>query len=166
VHIWEPIVTIALTLLGLLVFNLYPQVLGIAFPTDGKWTFIPVLSDAFFRMLPWINIVWVLSIGLNVLLLRQGRWTPLTRWFEIGLRIAGIVIAYVLLQGPSIIAMTAESLVATGIFDPSTANVLVTMTTSAATIALAIAVIVGGIEVVQSVYKLLFKSTPKPLVIK
>jgi hypothetical protein len=166
VHIWEPIVTIAFTLLGLLVFNLYPQVLGITFPADGKWTVIPVLSDAFFRMLPWINVTWVLGIGLNVWLLRQGRWTPATRWFEIGLKVAGIVIAYVLLQGPSIIAITIESLVATGIFDPSTANVLVAMTHSAATIALAIAVIAGGIEVVQSVYKLLFKSAPRPLVIK
>jgi hypothetical protein len=165
VRIWEPIVTIAFTLLALLVFNLYPQVLGIGFFADGKWTFIPALSEAFFRMLPWLNVAWILGIGLQVMLLRQGRWTLLTRWFDIGLKIVGIVIAYVLLKGPSILALTAADLTKASI-NASAAATLVSLLSQMVTIALVIAVIVGGIEVVKDVYKLLFKSTPSPLRIK
>jgi hypothetical protein len=166
VRFWEPIATIVFTVLGLLVFNIYPQILGIYASIGDINEFIPALSDAFFRMLPWINIIWVLSIGLNVFLLRSGRWTPPTRWFEIGLKIAGIVIAYILLIGPSILAINIDALVKASI-EPSVAATLVNLLKQMTTIALAIAVIVGGIEVVRDVYKLLFKSTRvKPIVIK
>ncbi len=162
---WEPIVAIVFTLLALLLFNFYPQVLGIYFFTDNLSVFLPALSDAFFRMLPWINVTWVLGIGLNVWLLRQGSWTPLLRWFEIALKVAGIVIAYFLLQGPSILAMTVTDFSKAGI-EASAANILASMLAQGVTIALAIAVIVGGIEVVTGVYKLLFKKTPRPLPVK
>jgi hypothetical protein len=165
VRIWEPIVTIAFTLLALLVFNLYPQVLGIGFFTDGKWAFIPALSEAFFRILPWLNVTWILNIGLYVFLLRQGCWTSLTHWFEIALKIVGIVIAYMLLKGPSILAFTTADLTKVSI-EASAATTLMNLLNQMVTIALVIAVIVGGIEVIKDVYKLLFKSTPRPLVIK
>jgi len=103
---------------------------------------------------------------LQAALLRQGRWTPLTRWFDIGLKIIGIVIAYVLLKGPSILALTAEDMTKVSI-EAHAATILVTLLTQMMTIALAIAVVVGGIEVVRSVYKLLFKPVQvKPIVIK
>jgi hypothetical protein len=166
VRIWEPIVAIAFTLLGLLVFNLYPQAIGIAFLKDGQWTFVPALSEAFFRMLPWLNIAWILGIVLQVALLRQGRWTPLTRWFDIGQKIVGIVIAYVLLKGPSILALTAADLTKVSI-EASAATTLVILLNQMMTIALVIAVVVGGIEVIHSVYKLLFKPVQlRPIAIK
>lgn len=162
---WEPIVTIAFTLLALLVFNFYPQILGIYFFSGEVSVFIPALSEAFFRMLPWINVTWLLGIGLNAWLLRQGRWTPAARWFEIALKIAGIVIAYLLLQGPSILVLDAAALVKAGI-ETSAATILMSLLNQVVTVALAIAVIVGGIEVVKGVYNLLIKKTPRPLTIK
>lgn len=162
---WEPIVTIAFTLLALLVFNFYPQILGIYFFSGEVSVFIPALSEAFFRMLPWINVTWLLGIGLNAWLLRQGRWTPAARWFEIALKIAGIVIAYLLLQGPSILALDAAALVKAGL-RLSVASIMMGHVNQVVTIALAIAVIVGGIEVVKGVYNLLVRKTPRPLTIK
>jgi hypothetical protein len=126
---------------------------------------IPALSEAFFRMLPWINMTWILNIGLYVFLLRQGRWTPATRWFEIALKIAGIVIVYALLQGPSILAITAADLTKVSI-EPSAANTLVNMAQLAVKFALIIAIVAGSAEVVKGVYMLLFKKTPKPLIVK
>jgi hypothetical protein len=161
---WEPIVTIAFTLLALLVFNFYPQVLGIYFFSGDASVFIPALSEAFFRMLPWINVTWLLGIGLNAWLLRQGRWTPAARWFEIALKVAGIVIAYLLLQGPSILALDAAALVKAGL-RLSVATIMMSHVNQVVTIVLAIAVIVGGIEVVKGVYNLLIKKTPRPLII-
>lgn len=158
VRIWEPILTIVFTLLGLSIFNFYPQVLGIYSSVGNTDVFIPALSEAFFRMLPWINITWVLSICLNIFLLRNGRWTPAIHWFEIGLKVAGVVIAYVLLKGPSIVAIDTAMLVKASI-DPLAAATLAILIKQMVTIALAIAIIVGGIEVVRDVYKLLFKNS-------
>jgi len=164
VRIWEPIVIIAFTLIGLMVFNLYPQIIGIGFMQDGQWNFAPALSDAFFRMLPWINISWILGIGLQVMLLRQGKWTALTRWFDIGLRVIGIVIAYLLLKGPSILALTAADFSKVSIDAPA-ATLLANMLNVMLTIALSIAIIVGGIEVVRSIYRLLVKpANIKPVI--
>ncbi len=162
---WEPIVTIVFTALGLVLLNFYPQVLGIYFFSGDVSVFLPALSDAFFRMLPWINVTWIFGIGLNAWLLREGRWTPAARWFEIALKVAGIVIAYLLLQGPSILALDAANMVKAGI-ELDAANLLMNLLNQVVTIALAIAVIVGGIEVVKGVYDLLIKKTSPPLLNK
>lgn len=162
---WEPIVTIVFTALGLVLLNFYPQVLGIYLFSGDVSVFLPALSDAFFRMLPWINVTWILGIGLNAWLLREGRWTPPARWFEIALKVAGIVIAYLLLQGPPILALDAARLIEAGL-EQTAAGVLVSMLQQVVTIALAIAVIVGGIEVVKGVYDLLIKSKSRPLPVK
>lgn len=162
VRAWEPIMTIVFTALGLLLFNFYPQVLGIYFSSGDVGVFVPALSEAFFRMLPWINAAWILGIGLNIWLLREGRWTRLARWFEIALNVAGVVIAYALLQGPSILALSPASLTELGI-EASAANTLAGMLRLMVTISLAIAVIIGGIEVVKGVYDLLIKNKSRPL---
>lgn len=162
---WEPVVTIVFIALGLVLLNFYPQVLGIYIFSGDVSVFLPALSDAFFRMLLWINVTWIAGIGLNIWLLREGRWTLPGRWFEIALKVAGVVIAYLLLQGPPILALDAARLVEAGM-EQSAAGVLVSMFYQIVTIALAIAVIVGGIEVVKGVYDLLIKKTPRPLTIQ
>ena len=88
------------------------------------WTSIPVLTEAFFRWMPYINVLWALQIALNVVLFRQGRWQPATRWASMALDAAGIVIGYLLLVGPPIVAISAEALVATGVADAATAATL------------------------------------------
>jgi len=110
ISIWTPIWAIAMTIIALLVFNLYPQIIGIGSFTDGKWAFVSVLSGSFYRYLPWIDALWLLQIALNVILLRQGRWSTLTRWFEIILTCIGIVTAFVLLKDPTIIDLSPATL--------------------------------------------------------
>ncbi|MCX6065995.1 MAG: hypothetical protein NT121_09600 [Chloroflexi bacterium] len=163
---WEPIMTIVFTLLGLSLLNFYPQGLSIFYFAGSTNVFIPALSEAFFRMLPWINITAVLSIILNISLLRSGRWTPATRWFEIGLKIAGIVITYALLKGPSILAIDAAAL-AQAPMDATTAATMAGLLSQLTSIGLAIAVIVGGIEVARGIYTLLIKpAQSKPITVK
>ncbi len=161
VRTWDLIVTIAFTLLALLVFNFYPQALGIYYFSKDVSVFIPALSEAFFRMLPWINLSWALGIGLNLWLLRQGTWTPAARWFEVALKLAGVVITYLLLQGPSILSLTPEAFTNSGV-DPSTANTLTGMLHLVTRMALGIGFFVGILEVLRQVYKLVFQSSPRP----
>jgi len=167
VRFWDPIWSSFFTLLGLLVFNFYPQILGFAYQAQNLTVFVPALTADFSRMMPVINLVWVFTLILNAILLRHGRWTPATRWFEIGLKTAGVVIAYIFITGPSILGITAETLQATGVFEPIAAKSLADMLNMIVDVALGIAVIVGGIEVIRDVYKVLFHpGRVKVLVVK
>jgi len=157
--------TIVFTLLALLVVNIYPQVLGVWFLMDGQWVNIPILSQAFFRMLPWLNAVWLLGIVLQVVLLRQRKWTKLTRWFEIGLKFLGIAIFFLLLRGPSILNISADTFINVSMAASSAAT-LVKILNVIVIIALINAIIVGVYEISKSVYRLLFKKSPRILIIK
>jgi hypothetical protein len=156
---------IVFTMLALLVINIYPQMLGIWFIMDGQWVSTPLFSQAFFHMLPWINIACILGIGLQVVVLRQRKWTRITRWFEIGLKILGIAILILLLKGPSILDISAETLINLSIAASSAAT-LVKILNVMAIIALINAILVAVFEIGRGVYRLLFKNGPRILVIK
>ncbi len=157
VKLWEPIVVILFMVLGLVVFNFYPQFIGIITnPTDR--VFIPLLSDAFFRYLPWLNVLWILGIGLQLALLRLGRYTPVIRWIDIALRAGGVALAWAMLLGPSLVALTAGQLTAAGI-ESAAAAVLVNMINLGVRFALIIAIIAGTAEIAKDAYRMLTKRT-------
>ena len=107
------VVEIVLTVIGLILFNVFPGRLGIGFVrsldgTDGVWHFFPVLSEAFFASyLPWINVLWVATIGLKVILLREGRWQRLTRLVDVILAIGSAFILRQMAFGPSLLTLEA-----------------------------------------------------------
>jgi hypothetical protein len=160
VKIWEPILAIVFTFIALSIFNYNPQLIGIYTFSGNKLSIAPLLTDAFFRWLPWINIGWVVEIILNGILLRTGRWTVLTRIISIGIKIFQIVIGFFLMTGPTILAVTPESLLATGIFDAESAQILGTMAQDGVRGLIALIIFITGIDVIKAAYKLLTKSSP------
>lgn len=165
VSLWEPVVAIVFIVLGLLVLNFYPQALGIFFFSGETSSFIPVLTDAFFRVLPWINLAWGVELLNNLLLLRSRRWTPPTRLIEIGLKVAGVAIAAVLLAGPPILALNAASLAEAGL-PLSSAETLAGLLHTLVRWALIIAIIAGTFDALKELYRLITRRTPQPLAIK
>ncbi len=154
---WGPIVAILFTAAAMIIFNLYPQLIGVGFLKDGEWTFIPALTAAFFRWMPYINVLWALQIALHVLLLRQGRWQAPTKWFSIALDAAGIAVGCLLLTGPAIVAFSPEALRATGIFDARTVGILSQNVNQVVRVIIAIVVIVEGVDVVKNVVRQIMK---------
>lgn len=150
---WEPIAAIAFAAIAMILFNLYPQYLGFNFLKDGTWTSIPMLTDAFFRWMPYINVLWALQIALNVLLLHRGRWQPSTKWFSIALDAAGIVIGILLLTGPAIVGLSPQTLQATGVFDTHTAQLLSSMAAQGARLIIAIIVVLEAVDLFKSIRK-------------
>ena len=148
----EAVATIIFTVLALAIFNLYPNVVGIFFNTDGEWTFIPVLSKAFFTYLPWINLLGVLQIIFSLYQLRQGVWTTFARLFNIAIEVGTISLAAVMLKGPSLIDLSAEKLAGTPVAEA--AEVLARVLNFAPTIALIVVIIVSSIEVGLSIYRM------------
>jgi hypothetical protein len=157
VKLWEPIAAIVFTAAAIILFNAYPHLIGTIFVQDGRWISISALTDAFFRWLPYMNVLWVLQIALNVVLLRQGRWQLATRLTSIILDAAGIAIGYFLLIGPPIVNFSVEAMAATGLSDPGTAAALNATLQQAVRLVIVIVMIVEGVDVVKEIVKLILR---------
>ena len=157
VKLWEPIAAIVFTAAAIIIFNAYPHLIGTVFVQDGRWISISALTDAFFRWLPYMNVLWVLQIALNVVLLRQGRWQLATRLASIVLDAASIVIGYFLLIGPPIVDFSMEAMAATGLSDPGTAAALNATLQQAVRLVIVIVMIVQGVDVVKEIVKLILR---------
>src|SRR4030042_1305064 len=79
----ELITEIFFTLVALILFNFYLDRIGIYNNLNGVWSFIPVLTQTFISYIPLLDLLWVLTIGLDVILLRAGTWQVGTRIFSI-----------------------------------------------------------------------------------
>lgn len=152
----EPIFAILFTVIWLVIVNVYPDLIGFGFATGGHWTSIPVLSDAFFRYLPWMNLLGVLQIGLNVWLLRSGAWNMFSRIADIVLEVAGIVLAGFMLAGPSLVDVSPEKLANTPLAEAS--GTLAPLLGMLPTLVLSIVIVVSTLEVGKAIYKLLTRT--------
>lgn len=144
--------------LFLVIFNLYPGLIGIGFFNENDWVFIsPILTHAFFSYLPWLNILMLLQLGLNIFLLRRGWWNTGLRIANIVLELAGIALAVAMLRGPDLAALTPAQLAGTPLED--SAGIFISLAKWIPTLVLTIVIIVGSIEVAQMAYKII-KSRP------
>lgn len=166
VGMWIPILNIFFSVIVILIFNIYPQVIGINFTSNFGWFLgvggysvnIPILSDAFFSYLPWLNLLWGLNIFLNLLLLRHRHWGPATRWLSIGIQLAGVILAFVMLTGPSLVGITGAELAQAGKMAIKEAGVLVTMINQLVNMLLILIIILEFIVIVKSIFRLVRKS--------
>lgn len=157
----DQIFTILFTAAFLIVLNLYPDILGFGFRYNDEWVFIsPILSDTFFRYLPYINILGLLEIVLSIILLRQAVWQAWTRITHILLNLGNIALAGAMLRGPSLVALTAGDFAGTPLAD--SAPVFIQVSEWVPTLVLTIIIIVASIEVGQTVYRLVKSRQPAP----
>ncbi len=108
----QAIAGICILVVLLLFFNYYPQRFGIWVNALDAGSYVPVLSQAFFEQyLPWLNLCWILALGLNIAHLSLGRWTLVTRLLDLLLALISLNLVVAMIFGPSIFAV-----------DPSVAN--------------------------------------------
>lgn len=161
----ELIFEILFTVLGLAVLNLYSDLIGIYMFTDNTWVHIPVLSDIFYRYLPWINLLGLLQIILDLYLLSRGFWQSLTRLGSLALEIAGIALAWVMLTGPSLVKISIADLASTPL--AGDAEELLPLFRMIPIIVLGILIIIQSIEAIQMVIRLVKQEIPtKPFLPK
>jgi hypothetical protein len=89
----ELITEIFFILVALIIFNFYLDRVGIYNNTNGVWTFTPILTAAFNAYIPWLDLLWILTITLNTILLQRGAWQVGTRLFAILVSAINISIA-------------------------------------------------------------------------
>lgn len=99
----------ALTIL-LVWVNIYPQHVGIWFAAADGVNYMPILSPAFFTdYLPWLNLCWVLALGLSIAHLSLGRWTLATRLLDLGLAFLALNVVVSMIFGPAIFAVDPQA---------------------------------------------------------
>lgn len=145
------IATIIFTTLGLVVLNLYPDIFVFGYFKNGDWVSFPLLTDAFFRFLPWMNIMGLVQIVFSGYMLSQREWTPPTRLSAIAVDIASMVLTIVILRTPGIFGINPESLAAAGITEA--ANTLSRLFNVVPTIIIVIVVIATAVKVGQTLLR-------------
>ena len=170
----ELIVEIFFAGLAILIFNFFPQIIGFTPSLNsvietGNWQtvpFIPVLSEAFLRYVPFVTATAMLTIVLDGILIQRGHWEAWSRWFAVAIKAVGISIAVVMLTGPSLIAVTADSLISTGSITSESAGILVTLMNQGVRVGLVLAIIFGALDLVKMLLRLFQGKAPIVLVSK
>jgi hypothetical protein len=160
----ELIVTIVFTVLGLVIFNLYPDLIAIHMNTNGEWTSTPIFTDAFFRFLPWINVMGLAQIGFSIFMLAQEAWKPFTRMLGLLVDVFGAVLTVAILTTPHVFSFTAETW---GMLeDTEAANFLTKFFEFIPTIIMVIVVVATIVKVVQVSIDLVKgrSATPYPVI--
>lgn len=153
VSIAEQIFSIVFILAGLILLNFSPGIIGMGPSQNGEWTKVATLSEGFFSLLPWINVAGLLTVILNIVLLRQRTWQTLTRWAYIGIQIFNIAIAIALLRVPDLLTVTHVFVV------PEVAGKSISIMFSLLMpIIFLIVIIVSTVEIVKTVWQLLRKN--------
>lgn len=144
------IVVLALLMTALVAFG--QRIGGVYY--DGTWHTTPsFLSAAFFSLyLPLFVVRWGLTILLNVVLLRQGRWQLGTRIADLVFHGFDIYILGRLLSGPSVV--NAEALRVGLAAAPEGAEALIGLLGSGLQIGFLVALIVVIIHFIFKVYRL------------
>jgi hypothetical protein len=160
----EVIIEIVGCFAAIVLFNFYPQIFGIGIAPGGMWyvgagnlTMIPLLSEAFFHYVPYLTLVWALTIILDIVLLRMGAWNTVTRIFLIGLKAINIVIAAVMLAGPSLLAVTASSLTPV-LGDAEAARIMMILLSQIVRILLWVTIAGNGIEIIKAFSRMITSS--------
>jgi hypothetical protein len=151
----ELITEIFFLLVGLIIFNFYLDRVGIYNNSNGVWTFTPVLTNAFSAYIPYLDLLWVLTIVLDAMLLRKGSWDSLTRLFMILLSAFNIGIAVSMathIQYLYTLQGALGQLGAEGLVQSLLNQVLI--------VVFAIVIIVSAAKIIQMILRLARKSLP------
>ncbi|MGE5464159.1 MAG: HAAS signaling domain-containing protein [Syntrophothermus sp.] len=152
--------TIIFSALALIVFNIYPELFSVRYPSSGAWVTMPILTSLFFSFLPWINLMALLQIVYSSFMLGQKYWTTLTRILDIVLDLAGMLLAVVILNTPGITTITPAKLAAMGFVEG--AEELSRLFSFVPTIIIIVIVVVTTINIIKHLIRLFSGKSRSP----
>jgi hypothetical protein len=94
------IVEICILLVVLVLFNAFPEKIGIYSSAVTPYVFVPLLTPEWLGTMPWLNAWWGLALTLALIKLVYGRWTQALRWADLGVHLlsiailAGVILGY------------------------------------------------------------------------
>lgn len=101
---------IVFNLFAIVIFNFYPDLVGISYKEGGSWVQTgTILTDAFFSLLPWLTAAWAAKIAIDVALLARRRWTSALRWLFAAVEVFMMGVLAAMLFGEPIIDLSSAS---------------------------------------------------------
>jgi hypothetical protein len=149
----ELITEIFFTLVALILFTFYVDKIGIYNNFNGQWSFTPILTSAFYAYIPWLDLLWVLTIILDTILLRRGSWEVGSRIFSIALSLFSIGITASILTNIQYLYTLKGALGELG-----TEGIFHSALNQALILALAIAIIASAVKIVRMSWQLITSS--------
>lgn len=150
----ETLIGMAFALVILAILWFFPDSIG----GTTSWGQDIILNPVIQAYLPLISISLLLSIALDLIVLRRGRWSQGTRLAKIGINILGIYVLYLLIAGHTtwLDAAGAAGFFSTieALAEDSVANTQV-LVMHAFRLAFFIALIVTALETIGLVYKVI-----------
>lgn len=142
---------ICFIILALVIFNFFPEKMRIVYLTTQQETaWLPLFStEALQAYLPLWNLAGLGLLGLNIYLLRQRRWQPVTRIVDMALTAFCMVILVRMLTGPLLVAVEGWP----SVFGDATGT-LVNLLKSGLRWAFIIGLVISAIDLVQQGYRL------------
>lgn len=113
IKLGDPVAEIVFSLIAIILFTVFPGIIGIHNFGDAGRTFTPVLAPAFWALVPLLIFRWCLGTAFNVILIIQRRWTLPLRLTDISLRAFSLgIVALFLRTGFSSLVLTDQLTIA------------------------------------------------------
>jgi hypothetical protein len=90
------------------VFNLFPEWVGVASINDSGFYVIGLLETGFRRYMPFLNAWLVVEFVLRLVVLRAGGWRRVTRRWALGLEVAKAILLSLIVIGPPVFRYDRE----------------------------------------------------------
>jgi hypothetical protein len=157
---------IVVSILALVVFNFYGHWIGLNTIQDGGWVHFPILTEDFFRYLPWLSLIWIIQAVFHVLLIVRGRWNVPLRWTTAVISSLTILILAWILSSPAIVALPIEAIEVMGwALSPEEIQQINQGLNTSVRLIIGIVVAFEIVDVGKQLYKLFQKRLPEPLTV-
>jgi hypothetical protein len=150
----ESVAAIIFIVLGLVIFNLYTDKIGLYFYNNvvSEWVSVPIFNvDVFRSYLVFFNILWVLDLLLHFRLIQKGRWGIPERLVKIATSLLGLGVFIALVQNPAAFNISGMS----EAFSKYAVNLtpILNLVSINVKIVMVVVIIATLVEVVQHVYR-------------
>ena len=92
ISVAQTLVRMGVILAASVLFNFYPEKVGVIQSATDPSSFTPLLAPEFQSYLFWLNLWWGLDLSLRLVHLIRRRWTVATRWADIVLRLLNVLL--------------------------------------------------------------------------
>lgn len=108
----EAIVTIVFTILALLIFNRFPNIIAIYVRHSNNISVTPIFNLSVLKSyIQYLNIFWVADILLNIYKLKTGKWTKVLRFTRIVISLGVLIIILFMAGNPKILNIDLEGII-------------------------------------------------------
>ena len=99
---FELIAGIVFSAIFIVIFNFFYEIIGYVDLSADDLRIQPFFSPEFRQFIPWLTAVWAIDALVKLMVIVNGRWTRLTRGFEILAQGLSLFVLYRIFQSPAI----------------------------------------------------------------